>query len=146
MTANGLRLTANGLVLAVALATPALAQRAVIDFERAKVQPFPIAVAAPAGGGEAAQIIAQVISADFDRSGLFKLLDPKSFLADAAKEGLDAKAIDFKPWIAVGAQGLLKLKVSPGAGGIQAEAHLYDPARAAEVWTGKQGGPAGGMR
>jgi TolB protein len=129
---------------ALLVASPAFAQRAVIDFERAKVQPFPIAVAQ--AQGEEAIAAAEVISADFDRSGLFKLLDPKSFLADPAKEGFDDKTIDFKPWVAVGAQGLLKLKAARAESGLELEYKLFDPQRGAEVLRGKQSGPAESLR
>ena len=126
------------------IATAAQAQRAAIDFERAKVQPFRIAV--PNAPGEAGTV-AQVASGDFDRSGLFKLLDPKGFLADAAKEGIDEKSIDWKPWTAVGAQGLLKLASAAQAdGSIKVEYHLFDPLRATEVLRGFYSASAPGLR
>jgi TolB protein len=134
------------LLLFSTLAGGARAQRAVIDFERAKVQPFPIAVGKPAAG-VAAETIASVISGDFDRSGLFKLLDPRSFLADQAKEGMTEKTIDFAPWIAVGAQGLLKLAASAdGAGNIKVEYHLFAPQSASEQLKGDYTAQVAGLR
>ena len=134
------------LAAALVISLGAQAQRAQIDFERAKVQPFPIAVPDAQGGGEAGKLIVEVLRADFDRSGLFKVLDPKSFLADAAKEGLDEKAIDGKPWIAVGAQGLLKISAVADGEGVKVVYRLFDPLRAALVASGAPSGPPDGLR
>jgi len=51
-----------------------MAQRPVIDISNARVQAYPIAVAPPQGDGAGQEILA-VLQADFDRSGLFKVLD-----------------------------------------------------------------------
>ena len=79
------------------VASAAHAQRAQIDFERAKVQPFPLAVAKPTSG-PAAEQVAAILTADFDRTGLFRLLDPRSFLANPNTEGMTDKTINFAPW------------------------------------------------
>lgn len=122
-------------------------ERPQIDFERARVQPFALAIAPAAGSLEAGAAVADVLSADLDRSGLFKVIDPRSFLADAAKEGMTQDTIDFKPWTAVGAQGLVKLSAAQGAAGtINLELHLFDPARAAELLKGAYSAPPGGLR
>jgi TolB protein len=136
------------LALLLCAAPAALAQRAQIDFERAKVQPFPLAVAQPLPGDvDAARTVVDVLSADFDRSGLFKLLDPKSFLADPAKEGFDDKSIDYKAWIAVGAQGLLKLRAATTpSGSITVAMKLFDPPRSAEVLKGDYSAPPQALR
>ncbi len=126
----------TALAFALFLCTAARAERAQIDFERAKVQPFPIAVARTTTG-PAAEQVAAVVSADFDRSGLFKLLDPRSFLADPAKEGMTDKTIDFAPWLAVGAQGLLKIAgAGQPDGSVRIEFHLFDAPRAAGQFHG----------
>src|SRR6266571_3076367 len=71
--------------------SPGLAQLR-IDITRGKVEPLPIAIPALAGGGgEEGQVgrdLAQVISADLERSGLFRPLDPRAFIQTvAAGEG-----------------------------------------------------------
>src|SRR5437868_13590684 len=73
------------------MAGPAFAQLR-LDVTRGKVEPMPIAIPAFAGGGgEEAQTgrdMAQVISADLERSGLFRPLDPQSFIQNvSAGEG-----------------------------------------------------------
>ena len=140
MRAWGVRLAACGFLVAGAAA----GQRAVIDFERARVQPFPIAVAAP-GGAEAREIV-EIVSADFERSGLFKVIDPRSFLADLGKEGMTEKSIDFRPWTAVGAQGLLKIAAAAEGENVRAELHVFDPTRAAEILKGQHTGPKASVR
>jgi len=66
---------------------PALAELR-LDVTRGKVEPMPIAIPAFAGGGgEEAQTgrdMAQVISADLERSGLFRPLDPHSFIQNVS--------------------------------------------------------------
>jgi TolB protein len=109
----------------------ALAQRPTIDISNARVQAYPIALA-PAQGDALGQEILAVVQADFDRSGLFKLLDPRSFLAPP-EEGVAEKSIDFSRWAAVGAQGLLKTVVQAQGDRLAAEFHLYDVPRAKEV-------------
>jgi len=146
LQASGFRLQL-GVVLGLLLAaSSAGAQRAAIDFERAKVQPFPIAVANPGSNGEAAKTIVEILRADFDRSGLFKVLDPRSFLADPAKEGVDEKTIDWKPWVAVGAQGLLKVDAAAEGDGVKVSYRLFDPPRAALVSSGSRSAGADGLR
>jgi len=55
-----------------------------IDITRGKVEPMPIAIPAFSGSGgdenQTGQEIAGVISADLERSGLFRPLDPRSFI------------------------------------------------------------------
>src|SRR5258708_37289136 len=63
-----------------------------IPFDRGKIEPMPIAIPALAGGGgdaaQTGQDLAQVISADLERSGLFRPLDPRAFIQTvAAGEG-----------------------------------------------------------
>jgi TolB protein len=111
--------------------TAALPQRPVIDISNARVQAYPIAVAPPKGDATGQQILA-VVQADFDRSGLFKVLDPQSFLAPP-DEGVDEKTIDFSRWTAVGAQGLVKSVFQAQGDRVSAEFHLYDVPRAHEV-------------
>jgi TolB protein len=87
----------------------------------------------------------EVLAADLDRSGLFRLLDRNSFLADP-REGTDPRKIDFSRWMTVGAQGLVKAVASVEGDKVVVEFHLYDPARAAEQMHGTYDGPSAGQR
>ena len=55
-----------------------------IDITSGKVEPLPIAIPALAGGApnesQAGQDLAAVVSTDLERSGLFRPLDPRSFI------------------------------------------------------------------
>ena len=93
-------------VLLLLTGSPALAQLR-LDVTRGKVEPMPIAIPAFAGGGgEEAQTgrdMAQVISADLERSGLFRPLDPQSFIQNvSASEGPR-----FGDWRQINAQALV---------------------------------------
>ncbi|MFL5428834.1 MAG: Tol-Pal system beta propeller repeat protein TolB [Myxococcales bacterium] len=109
----------------------AMAQRPVIDISNPKVQAYPIALAPPQGD-PAAQEILSVVQADFERSGLFKVLDPRSFLA-SPQEGVDEKSIDFSKWASVGAQGLVKAVFQAQGDRIAGEFHVFDVPRSREV-------------
>jgi Tol biopolymer transport system component len=94
------------IVALMLMACPALAELR-LDVTRGKVEPMPIAIPAFAGaGGEEAQTgrdMAQVISADLERSGLFRPLDPRSFIQTvSAGEGPR-----FGDWRQINAQALV---------------------------------------
>lgn len=120
--------------------------RPVINVEGARIQAYPIAVAPLLGEPAAGKAVLAVLSADLDRSGLFKVLDPQSFLADPAKEGLSAEKIEFPKWTAVGAAGLVKALASVDDKGVKVQFHLYDAARAAQVLSGTYTAPHAGLR
>ncbi len=82
-TVAGAARLALATVMLVMLALPARADLR-LDITRGKIEPLPIAIPALAGGGgEEAQTgrdLGQVISTDLERSGLFRPLDPRSFI------------------------------------------------------------------
>jgi len=84
-----------------------------------------------------------VLGQDFERSGLFRLLDPASFLAPAS-EGLTG--IDFSRWTAVGAQALVKMSCEAAGDEVKCEMRLYDPPRGAELLHGTYRSPRAGLR
>jgi TolB protein len=97
-----------------------------IDMTGGKIEPLPIAIPAFAGGGEAGQAgreTAQVISADLERSGLFRPLDPRSFIQNvSAGEGPR-----FADWRQINAQALVTGSVQPqGDGRLRVEFRLWD--------------------
>jgi TolB protein len=113
--------------LALAAALPSRAERPRVVVDAPDFQPLPIAVAAFLAEGDtaAAALVADVVRADLARSGLFEVLDPRSFLADPG-EGLAAASIKFSRWSDVGAEGLVKARVRKGPEGFSAELRLHE--------------------
>jgi TolB protein len=126
------------LLTSLLLAAPAIAlaqQRQYIDVGSPDFRPLPIALAPFRGEGEATNAAvetANVLKGDLLLSGLFEVLDPKSFLADPA-EGLAAAAIRFSRWADVGAEGLVKALVRKTGDAWSAEFHLFEVRAAREV-------------
>jgi len=125
-------------LLALALLLPAASladQRQVIDVGSPDFRPLPVALAPFRAEGEAkgaAAEAAEVLKGDLLLTGLFDLIDPKSFLADPG-EGLTAAAIRFPRWADVGAEGLVKALVRKARDGWSAELHLFEVRAAREV-------------
>jgi TolB protein len=119
------RLAAACLALATAVAARAERPRVVVDAP--DFHPLPIAVAPflAEGDARAAAEAAEVVRADLARSGLFEVLDPRSFLADPG-EGLAAASIKFSRWADVGAEGLVKARVKKGPDGLSADLRLHE--------------------
>jgi TolB protein len=114
-------------VLALLLTvSPAFAQLR-LDVTRGKVEPMPIAIPPFAGAGpeegKTGRDIAQVISADLERSGLFRPLDPQSFIQNvSASEGPR-----FADWRQINAQALVTGTVQgQGDGRYRVEFRLWD--------------------
>ncbi|NVB81857.1 MAG: Tol-Pal system beta propeller repeat protein TolB [Kofleriaceae bacterium] len=81
----------------------------VIDVSGQKGGKYPIALPTAPENDAVAQEVAQVEAFDLTVAGPFKVLDPKSFLADLRSEGL---GIEPQKWKDVGAYGVIKYKVS----------------------------------
>jgi len=100
---------------AVAMAGVAGAQegggRAVLEISGASFKPVPVAVAPCNGPKAACAVVDETLRNDLDLSGLFDLLDPRSFL-DKRPTEMNAKNIDFSKWTAVGADGLVRSVVT----------------------------------
>ncbi|MBV9859638.1 MAG: Tol-Pal system protein TolB [Alphaproteobacteria bacterium] len=98
-----------------------------IDITSGKVEPMPIAIPAfaGAGGGEAqaGHDIAQVVSADLERSGLFRPLDPRGFIQNVSA----GDAPRFGDWRQINAQALVTGTVqTQGDGRLRVEFRLWD--------------------
>lgn len=124
----------------------ALADRPVIDLNGARIQSYPLAIAPAVGDGEVGARMREVLSADLNRSGLFKLLDQRSFLAEPLHEGMSEKTIDFSKWTAVGAQGLIKLEAHSVKDQVTVTFRLFDTARGAELLHGEYAASRAGER
>ena len=118
------------LVAAVSLAGPtgkAFAQLRV-DITQGTIQPMPIAIPPFVGVGgtadELSQNLAQVITADLKRSGLFAPVDPAAFIEPLAPPTVTP---NFANWRPINAQALVSGSVMPtGDGRIIAEYRLWD--------------------
>jgi TolB protein len=103
-----------GLVALVVFASAVHAQPGdksgtVIDVSGTKGGKYPIALPTAPENDSVAKEVAQVENFDLSIAGPFKVLDPQSFLANLAAEGL---GIDPQKWKDVGAYGVIKYKVS----------------------------------
>jgi TolB protein len=122
--------------LVLVLAAPAAAQeRPTIELGSPNFTPLPIAVA-PFTSDPAARPIAaevnDVVRGDLVLSGLFEVLDPRGFLAEAA-EGFSAPTIKFARWADVGADGLVKARIRRVGTQLEGELHLYEVGAGREV-------------
>ena len=123
------------LAVALLLAAP---DRPVIDLSGGKIQPLPLAVARQLPSPEIAGAVQAVLVQDFDRSGLFRLLDPASFLSSPSEGFID---IDFQKWQTVGAQALVKMNCEALATEVRCDMRLYDVARGQELLHGTYTAP-----
>jgi TolB protein len=121
------RLIALAMLLTIFGAAPALADLK-IDITRGNVQPMPIAVVPFQGDspreGQIGTDVSNVVSADLERSGLFKPIDQKSFIQTAASLKAGPRYGD---WRVIGAQALISglTQVQPD-GKVRVEFRLWD--------------------
>ncbi|ODN68021.1 translocation protein TolB [Methylobrevis pamukkalensis] len=125
------------LAAVVGLAATAPAQAEItIDITGGNFQPMPIAI--PAFSGADAQLgaqIADVVTADLKRSGLFATLDPASFIDRNVNPNVMP---NFQNWRVINAQALVTGAVSrTGDGRVQADFRLWD-VFAGQQLTGQQ--------
>jgi TolB protein len=127
MTTNSVVLRASRLLFApvalLLLALPAHADLR-LDITRGQVQPLPIAIPVLAGGeNQAGSDIAGVVSADLQSSGLFRPLDPHSFIQTVAA----GETPRFADWRQINAQALVTGSVqAQGDGRLRVEFRLWD--------------------
>jgi len=96
-----------------------------IDITQGKVSPMPIAIPVFAGdNAQVAQDMNQVVSADLERSGLFKPIDPQAFTDKNAASQVPPRYAD---WRVINAQALVTGSVTTGTDGkLQIEFRLWD--------------------
>jgi TolB protein len=129
-------------LIALALLLAAV-DRPVIDLSGGKIQPLAVAIAPPFGAAEPAGSIQAVLAQDFDRSGLFRVLDPASFVAPASE---DFTLIDYGKWQTTGAQALVKSSCEAPAETVKCDMRLYDVARGQELLHGTYTAPRPALR
>src|SRR6516162_7876479 len=99
-----------------------------IDITRGRVEPVPIAIPALAGSAanesQAGQDLAGVVSADLERSGLFRPLDPHSFIQNLSASDAQPR---FGDWRQINAQALVTGSVKTQSDGrLRVEFRLWD--------------------
>jgi TolB protein len=98
-------------------------QSAVIDVNRARADPIPIAIPDLAGDDIGRQI-SSVVTADLARSGLFRPISSGAFIQAAAGAG---DVPNFQNWKAIGAQALVTGRAeAQGGGTVRVEFRLWD--------------------
>jgi len=107
-------------MLAVAPMTAARAE-IVVDVNKGEVKPLPIAI--PAFGGQRGADIAQVITANLDRSGLFAPIDQKAFIEHDLSVAVQPR---FADWKAISAQALVNGQVTVEGGRLRVDFRLWD--------------------
>jgi TolB protein len=96
---------------------------AVIDVNRARTDPIPIAIPA-LGGDQLGQDIATVVSNDLARSGLFRPIAQQAYIQAGAGQG---DTPNFQNWKAIGAQALVTGRAeTQGGGQARVEFRLWD--------------------
>jgi TolB protein len=99
-----------------------------IDINQGTVEPMPIALPT-FGGGDIGRQVSEVVGADLQRSGLFRLIDPASFIDPVS----DASTVpNFANWRAINAQALITGTVADAGGQLRADFRLWD------VYAGEQ--------
>ncbi len=104
----------------------ALPSQAVIDVTAPERALYRVAVPNLLGDSDLGNSGAEVMRNDFRLVSLFEVLDPRSFLADAAAEGL---TVNPSAWSSVGAQGVIKGQITRTGGQIRVEMRLFELAR-----------------
>lgn len=98
---------------------------------------YPIAMPAfkdlGSGGGAVADEGYDILRFDLGLTGAFKLLDPRSFLANPTKEGITGSSINFGDWLNVGAEGLIKVGLAKVGTELTLDAYLFDVATGKEA-------------
>lgn len=90
---------------------------------------FKIAVAPPPGDQAVSNTVVETASRDFTLSSMFQVLDPKSFTANLAQEGI---GIEPSSWRNVGAEGVVKGNASMRGSNVHLELRLYVVSRGAD--------------
>ena len=92
------------------------------------IEPFRNMSGAP-GINNVASSLSTVISGDLEISGLFRLIDPKTFIANPADQDIAGDRIKWDDWSLLGAEALARGGVYQEEKGLRVEARLYDVVR-----------------
>ena len=92
---------------------------------------FPVAVPQLCDGGGASDVAARIpelVSKDLQISGLFKLLNPSTFIESPGKCG-GVSSVAYSDWSVIGADGLVRGQVQLTGAVVRAELYLLDVAQ-----------------
>ncbi len=123
--------------------------REYIQISDPNFRPYPLAIPEfkdLGGAREAVERGYETLRSDLGITGVFNLLDPRSFIADQKQEGLSGATIKFGDWINVGAEGLVKVGVQRSGTEFTLDCHLFDAAAGKELLHKKLRGPAKRLR
>jgi TolB protein len=138
------------IILLIAVLPGAVWARAEIDFFDPNFRPYPMAISdfkdMSSGAKDLVETGQEVLRSDLGIAGVFKLIDPRSFIADPKQEGLSGASINFADWINVGAEGLIKVGVHKSGTDVTLDCHLYDVASGKELLHKKYNGKAKAIR
>ena len=110
-------------VMAVAVPGVAMSDEPHFNMNDPNSQPLPIAIP-EFSGGQVARDMTQVVSADLERSGLFRPLDPRSFID---KDAATRTPPNFNDWRVINASVLVTGTVEGQSDGrLQVEFRLWD--------------------
>jgi TolB protein len=109
-------------LLALGVAAPPARAEIEVNVNRGDVQPLPIAVPA-FGGGQVGADIASVIGANLQRSGLFRSLDPATFVEKDLNAAVQPR---FPDWKQINAQALVNGQVTVQDGRLVVDFRLWD--------------------
>ncbi|MFQ5912487.1 MAG: Tol-Pal system beta propeller repeat protein TolB [Nitrospinota bacterium] len=90
--------------------------------------------------------LTEVITEDLKATGLFRLLDPVSFLEDPLSGGLLPEQIDFRSWSTIGAEALIKGGFRLNGDHLEVEARLFEVVQSTMVVGKKYVGRAADLR
>ena len=134
---------------ATAQAQTEAGKRTVIEIGSPDFRPYPLAIpdvrdmAGDKDPPGAIREMTDTLRWNFDLAANFKVLDPKSYLADPKKEGLAAASIKFEDWVNVGADGLIKGGITVAGETLKADLRFFDVASGRQLvqksYTGKAG-------
>ena len=127
--------------------TPPGSGRQYTEISGSGISLFKVAVPPVLDGGAGAAAIKTlqaVMIRDLTLIGLFKVLNPKGFLANLQQEGV---GIVPEPWVNVGAQGVIKARATKVGNKVSVDFYLYDVAKGrTPVLTKTYRGSARGVR
>ncbi|HEX2256304.1 MAG TPA: Tol-Pal system protein TolB, partial [Afifellaceae bacterium] len=142
--ANPVLLRRVAIAAALAVAVPlglagGAAAQLRVDITQGTIQPMPIAIPPFVGAGgsvdELSQNVAQVVTADLKRSGLFAPINPAAFIEPVVPPSVTPNFVNWRP---LNAQALVSGSVTPtGDGRVMAEYRLWDVATG-QYLAGKQ--------
>jgi TolB protein len=95
-----------------------------IDISKGGLEAMPIAIPAFTGDSTTGQKIVDVVIGDLERSGMFKALDPKSFLQNSAALMRDGP--NYREWQLVGAEALVAGAAQTSGGQLTVDFYVYD--------------------